>query len=266
MTVALDPGTGSLALRPPAPPGPGRTAAEVAKRALRTFFRTPGLWAMGIVQSGGFLFAFRFVFGGAVHAGATRYVEYLVPGYAATIVLFTGGGVAVAVAEDRAGGFTDRLLSLPVPRWAVVAGRALADSVVNAWVIAVTVALGFAYGFRLDGGAADALGALGLCLLYGVVFSVVFMVIGLVAANAQAAQGLSMVAFVLAFFSSTYVPVASMPGWLAAFARVQPVTPMVDAVRAVLAGSGSDVGLALLWSAALVALCAPVAVARYRRG
>jgi len=265
MTATLH-AAGALAVTAPAsPPGTVRATAEVAKRALRKFFRTPGLWAMGIVQSGGFLFAFRFVFGGAVHTPVARYVEYLVPGYVATIVLFTGGGVAVAVAEDRAGGFTDRLLSLPVPRVAIVVGRALADSLVNAWVIAVTVALGFAYGFRLDGGALHALAALGLCLLYGVVFSVVFMVIGLVSANAQAAQGLSMVAFVLAFFSSTYVPVATMPGWLAAFARYQPVTPMVDAVRALLGGSGTDVGLALVWCATLLCCFVPLATLRYRR-
>lgn len=88
---------------------------------------------MGVVQSALFLFSFRYVFGGAIHAGASGYVSYLVPAYVATIVLFTGGGIAVAVAEDRAAGFTDRLLSLPVPRYSIVAGRALADCTTNAW-------------------------------------------------------------------------------------------------------------------------------------
>jgi ABC-2 type transport system permease protein len=251
--------------RPAAPPGAARAAREVARRALRKYFRTPGLFVMGMVQAGLFLFSFRFVFGGAIHAGGTSYVNYLVPGYVATIVLFTGGGIAVAVAEDRAAGFTDRLLSLPIPRYSIVAGRTLADFTTNTWSIVFTAALGFAFGFRLTGSVLGGLAALGLCLIYGLVFTVVFMVIGLLAPNAQAAQGMSVVAFILAFLSATYVPAASMPGWLQPFTKYQPVTPMVDAVRSVLAGSSSDVVLALVWSAALLAVCTPVAVLRYRR-
>jgi ABC transporter DrrB family efflux protein len=252
--------------RPASQPRLTAATALIAGRALRKYFRTPGLFVMGMVQSGMFLFSFRYVFGGAIQVGGAGYVGYLVPGYVATIVLFTGGGIAVAVAEDKAQGLTDRLLSLPIARGAIVAGRALADFTTNGWSIVFTAALGFAFGFRLPGSAADGLAALGLCLLYGLVFTVVFIVIGLFAPNAQAAQGMSMIAFVLAFLSSTYVPPASMPGWLQPFAKYQPVTPMVDAVRSALTGGTQDLGLALIWSAALVVVFAPVAVLRYRRG
>ena len=264
--AAPGPATALATVTPPASPARApRATLEIARRTLRKFYRTPGLWVMGIVQSGLFLFSFRFVFGGAIHTGALSYVDFLVPGYVATIVLFTGGGIAVAVAEDRLQGFTDRLLSLPVPRYAIVLGRTLADSATNTWAIVSTAAFGFLFGFRLPGSLADGLAALGLCLAYAVVFTVVFIVIGLISANAQAAQGLSMIAFVLAFFSSTYVPVASMVGWLQPFAKYQPVTPMVDAVRALLLGSTTDVGLALAWSALLLVLFTPLAVWRYRR-
>jgi ABC transporter DrrB family efflux protein len=258
--------TGPAAIvAPPSTVGAGRATLEIARRALRKFRRTPGLWVMGIVQSALFLFSFRFVFGGAIHAGGLSYVDFLVPGYVATIVLFTGGGIAVAVAEDRAQGFTDRLLSLPLPRLSIVLGRTLADAVTNSWAIVSTAAFGFLFGFRLGGSVIDGLAALGLCLAFGVVFTVVFIVIGLIAPNAQAAQGMSMIAFVLAFFSSTYVPVSSMTGFLQPFARYQPVTPMVDAVRSLLVGSTNDVALALLWSALLLVVFTPVAVARYRK-
>jgi ABC transporter DrrB family efflux protein len=220
---------------------------------------------MGILQSTMFLFSFRYVFGGAIKSGASAYVYYLVPGYVATIVLFTGGGIAVAVAEDRVLGFTDRLLSLPIPRSAIVLGRTLADSTTNAWSICTTAAFGFLFGFRLQGSVEQALAALGLCLIYGLVFTVVFIVIGLMAPNGQAAQGMSMIAFVFAFISSTYVPVSTMPGWLQPFAKYQPITPMVDAVRSALVGSTSDVGLALAWSVLLVAVFTPIAVLKYRR-
>jgi ABC-2 type transport system permease protein len=128
-----------------------------------------------------------------------------------------------------------------------------------------TAALGFAFGFRLPASTADGLGALGLCLLYGLVFTVVFIVIGLFAPNAQAAQGMSMIAFVLAFVSSTYVPPSSMPGWLQPFGKYQPVSPMVNAVRSALTGGTHDLAVALIWSAALILVCMPVAVIRYRR-
>jgi ABC-2 type transport system permease protein len=251
--------------RPIAAPGATRATLEVARRTLRKYFRTPGLSVMGVVQSALFLFSFRYVFGGAIHAGASNYVNYLVPGYVATIVLFTGGGIAVAVAEDRVQGFTDRLLSLPIPRRSIVLGRTLADSTTNAWSIFATAAFGFLFGFRLGGTVLDGLAALGLCLGYGVVFTVVFIAIGLFAANAQAAQGLSLIAFIFAFISSTYVPVDTMPGWLQPFAKYQPITPMVNAVRALILGSNSDVALALGWSALLLAVLTPIAVIRYRR-
>ena len=264
MTTTLATTTGAIP-RPSAPPGLARATAEVARRVLRKYYRTPGLWAMGIFQSVLFLFMFRYVFGGAVSIGASSYVDYLVPGFVATVVLFTGGGIAVAVAEDRAQGFTDRMLSLPVSRSSLVLGRTLADSTTNAWSILATTAFGFLFGFRLAGSVTDGLAALGLCLVYGVVFTVVFVVMGLSAPNVQAAQGMSMVAFVFAFISSTYVPVATMPGWMQPFARYQPITPMVDAVRSLLTGSGSDVALALVWSAGLFIVFTPIAVVRYRR-
>jgi ABC-2 type transport system permease protein len=251
--------------RPVRAPGTAGSALQVARRALLKYIRTPGLSIMGIVQSGMFLFSFRYVFGGAIHAGSVSYVDYLVPAYVATIVLFTGGGIAVAVAEDRAAGFTDRLLSLPVPRLSLVLGRTLADSTTNAWSILTTAALGFAFGFRLTGTSADALAAFGLCLVYGIVFTVVFIVMGLFAPNGQAAQGMSLIAFVFAFISSAYVPAASMPGWLQPFSKYQPITPMVDAVRSLLTGSGTDVGLALAWCGLLLLVFTPIAVLRYRR-
>ena len=252
--------------RPPRTPGIAGASGQVALRALRKYIRTPGLSVMGVVQSVMFLFSFRYVFGGAIHAGATSYVDFLVPAYVASIVLFTGGGIAVAVAEDKAQGFTDRLLSLPIPRYALVVGRTIADSATNVWTIVSTAAFGFLFGFRLPGTWQDGLAALGLCVVYAIVFTIVFIVMGLFAPNAQAAQGMSLIAFVFAFISSAYVPATSMPGWLQPFSKYQPITPMVDAVRSLLSGSTGDVGLALAWCALLVVVFTPVAVIRYQRG
>jgi len=90
------------AIAPPhAPPRATRATLEIARRALRKFFRTPGLFVMSVVQSAMFLLSFRFVFGGAINTGGATYVNYLIPGFVATVLLFTGGGIAVGVAEDR---------------------------------------------------------------------------------------------------------------------------------------------------------------------
>jgi ABC-2 type transport system permease protein len=250
--------------RPDRPPTLISASGQVARRALLKYFRTPSLLVMGIVTSALFLFFFRYVFGGSIEAGTRSYVTYLVPGFVASIVLFTGAGIAVGVAEDRAQGLTDRFISLPIPRTSLVAGRTCADFATNAWSIIITAAVGFGFGFRLPASTLDGLAALGLCLLYGLVFTIVFIVIGLYAPNAQAAQGMSMIGFVLAFVSSTYVSPSSMPGWLQPFAEHQPVTPMVNAVRSVLTAANHDLAPALIWSAALIAVCLPIAIARYR--
>jgi ABC transporter DrrB family efflux protein len=180
------------------------------------------------------------------------------------------------MAQDLEDGIVDRLRSLPIPRSAVLAARAIADTAILTWSIGVTVALGFAVGFRLHGSALEGLAAFGLVIVFGYAFIWLFVALGMVAGNAQAAQGMGMIAFPFAFISSAYVPVSTMPGWLQAFAEHQPLTYMVDAVRALTLGPSAEqllghpagwfVVRALAWAAAIVVVFAPLAVAKYRRG
>jgi ABC transporter DrrB family efflux protein len=251
-------------------------STAVAHRTTRKFLRTPQLVVVGTIQGAMFLLIFRYVFGGAIHIGGVPYVDFLVPGFVVTSVLFAGMTTAAGVAEDLEQGFVDRLRSLPIPRAAVLAGRALADTGMLTWNLAVTVAIGLAVGFRLHGSAAQGLAAFALCVVFGFAFVWLFITIGLFAGNAQAAQGMSLLVFPLTFVSSAYVPVDSMPGWLQAFANHQPITVMVDAVRALCLGDSAQTVMghsashyivpALLWSAALIAAFGSVAVARFRRG
>ena len=252
------------------------TTRSVAVRTVRKFARTPQLLVVSTIQGAMFLLIFRYVFGGAIHVGSVPYVDFLVPGFVVTSVLFSGMGGAAGVAEDVDEGFFDRLRSLPVPRTGLVLGRALADTALITWGLLVTIAIGFAIGFRIHGTTAQALAAFGLCVVYGFAFTWLFITIGLKAGNAQAAQGMALIVFPFTFVSSAYVPIATMPGWMQAFARNQPITPMVDAVRSLVLGGPHAVGLSgttahyvvlsLLWSAALVAVFLPIAVRRYRRG
>jgi ABC-2 type transport system permease protein len=248
----------------------------VTQRALRRFVRTPQLIVVGTIQMALFMLIYRYMFGGAIDTGRIDYVDFLVPGFVTTGVLFTGIGTAVAMAQDLEDGIVDRLRSLPIPRSAVLAARAIADTAILTWSIGVTIALGFAVGFRLHGSALEGLAAFGLVIVFGYAFIWLFVALGMVAGNAQAAQGMGMIAFPFAFISSAYVPVSTMPGWLQAFAEHQPLTYMVDAVRALTLGSSAEALLghpagyfvtrALLWTAAILALAVPLAVAKYRRG
>ena len=250
----------------------------IARRSLLKFLRTPQLVLIGTVQGAMFLLIFRYVFGAAIGAGGLSYVDFLVPGFVTAGILFGAIGSATGMAEDLEQGFVDRLRSLPIPRSAVLAGRALADTAMQVWGLAITVAIGFAGGFRLHGSVAGALAAFGLLVVLGFVLEWPFIWIGLAAGNAQAAQGMAFLAVVLplTFVSSAYVPVATMPGWLQAFAEHQPVTIMVDAVRVLTQGQAAEALLgqnagwyvvrALAWSAAILATFGPLAVARYRRG
>ena len=213
------------------------STAQVAKRALLRYFRTPQLVVLGTIQGALFLLIFRYVFGGAVDIHGTSYVNFLVPGFVTTGVLFTGQGAATGVADDLQQGFVDRLRSLPVPRSSYLAGRSVADTVWNAWGLLTAIAVGLAVGFRPQGSALGDLAALALCVAFGFAFEWLFLVVGLFAGTPQAAQGMAFLVFPLTFVSSAYVPVSTMPGWLQAFAQHQPITYMVDAVRALTLGA-----------------------------
>jgi ABC-2 type transport system permease protein len=239
----------------------------VTRRALLRYLRTPQLIVVGTLQMAGFMLVYRYVFGGAIDTGATHYVNFLIPGFVTTGVLFAGIGAAVAMADDLEHGFVDRLRSLPIPRSSVLAARAIADTVILTFSLGVTVAVGFLVGFRLGGSALDGLAAFGLVVLFGYVFEWLFILVGLFAGNAQAAQGMGLLVFPLTFVSSAYVPVDSMPEPLRTIAEHQPITYMVDVVRQLALGQPADaLPGALLWSAAILAAAVPFAVARYRRG
>lgn len=255
----------------------GVSTLQIARRAVLRYLRTPQLIVLGTVQGAMFLLIFRYVFGGAIPiADGIPYVDFVVPGFITTSVLFSGMGAATAVAEDLEQGFVDRLRSLPVPRVSFLTGSAAGDTTWNAWGLAVTAAIGFAVGFRLHASVPDSLAALGLCVVFGFAFEWLFIMLGLIAGTPQAAQGMALLVFPFTFVSSAYVPVKSMPGWLQAFASHQPITYMVDAVRALTQGPAAEALIghsagylvirSLLWAAGIVVVFAPLAALRYRRG
>src|ERR671910_1137561 len=111
---------------------------QSARRTFLQYLRTPQLLVLPTITGAMFLFIFRYVFGGAIDAGhGVAYVDFLVPGFLLTTILWTGMNAPAGVAEDAASGVYDRLRSLPIPRAAVMVGRSLADTVLISWSMIV---------------------------------------------------------------------------------------------------------------------------------
>jgi len=251
------------------------TIATIAVRTTLKILRTPQIVGIAIAQSIVFLLMFRYVFGGAIDVPGVVYVEFLVPGFVVSGLLFTAGGSTVAVAEDAASGLYDRFRSLPISDSSVLIGRGIADAALMVIVGLVTLGVGFIVGFRIHGGALDVLVAVGLLAVYGLGFAGVFVWLGLVSGSAQAAQGLSLLAVPFSFVSSAFVPIATMPDGLQTFAEWQPLTFMVNAWRGLLLGDAATktfshslefyvVG-SIIWAAAIAIAIAPLALRAYRK-
>jgi ABC-2 type transport system permease protein len=262
--------------RPTGSAGPLTTAFGVARRTVLKNVRNPQVFVLGMVQGAMFLLIFRYVFGGAINSTGVRYVDFLVPGFVGTGVLFSGMTASIGAAEDLQEGFFDRLRSLPVPRIAIVSGRVVADTILAGIGLTVTTLVGFAMGFRTSAPLGGLLLAVILCLFAAFAFTWMFVLLGILAGNPQAAQSLGLLVFPFTFVSSAFVPVESMPGWMQAFARNQPLTQIVNATRAYSLGDKAEAVLGhsagyfasrtLLWCTLFIVVFAPLAARRYRHG
>jgi ABC transporter DrrB family efflux protein len=245
-------------------------ALVILKRNLIRFTRQPEMLIGYTVQPIMFVLLFVYVFGGAIRLGGFpgSYVDFLLPGILVQNICFGGALTAVGLTEDLNKGLIDRFRSLPMARSAVLAGRTLADVIVNLGGIAIMVGIGLIVGFSFHASALDIVGGVLLLLLFGYAFSWVFALIGLTASTAETAQQFGFtVIFPLTFISSAFVPVDSMPSALEAFAKVNPFTITVDAMRALFLGTpaGDAIWQATLWGVGLVVVFAPLAVWKYRR-
>ena len=258
-----------------AAPGPLRAPASVltstgtiTARNLRRMTRVPTLIALATIQPVLLVLLFTYAFGGAVHVpGMTRYIDYLLPGIVVLAIGFGASQTGVAIAEDLASGMIDRFRSLPITGTAVLAGRVAANAVRNLGVVVLMAGAGSAIGFRFHAGPGAAVTAAALAVAVGTVFSWLNMLLGLLVRNPESAglAGLFPI-IILTFTSSTLVPVATMPGWLQAFARANPVTGMAGALRALCLGgpTARPVIETLAWLAGILSVTIPAAISMYR--
>jgi ABC transporter DrrB family efflux protein len=240
----------------------------VAGRNLIAMTRRPQLLGFATIQPVLFVLMFRYVFGGSIHVPGVSYTNYLMAGIFVQTVMFGAQNTAIGMAEDLRNGLIERFRSLVMARSAVLAGRVLADALLNAFGIALMLGVGYLVGFRLRTTLAALAAAAGVLLLFGFAISWVNVLLGMAAKSAEAAAAASLpLTVLLAFPSSAFLLTSNMPGPLRAYADHQPLTATVNAIRPLLLGgpTASHAVAAILWCAGIVAVFAPLAVLRYRR-
>lgn len=246
-----------------------KDAIVLTERSLIAYVRIPEALFFSSVQPIMFVLLFRYVFGGAIHVpGGGSYVDYLMPGIFVQTMAFGAVGTAIGLAEDLQKGAVERFRSLPMARWALLAGRTSGDFCRNVLVLILITVVGFLVGFRIHGSILGFLSADLILLGFAYALSWGFSVIGLLAPNSETAQVMSFpILFPLTFASSAFVPVQSMPGWLQAFANNQPISIVVNAARALIDGgpASSYVIKAVIWTVGLLVILVPLAASRYRR-
>jgi ABC-2 type transport system permease protein len=239
----------------------------MAWRNVMYYYRNPYWLFFAIINPIIFTVLFVFVFGGAIGTPNGRYVDYLLPGMIIQTAIFSSLGSAINIADDMQKGIMDRFRSLPIARGTVLAGRTLSDIVRNLISVVLMVGVGYAVGYRFYGGFLDGVLAFGITIIVGYAFSWIATTIGLLVKTTQAAELAGFTwAFPLVFASSIFVPVETMPGWLEAFAKANPISTAADAARAYSLNTdpGLDPLITLLWCATIVVLFRTIAVWRFR--
>jgi ABC-2 type transport system permease protein len=244
-------------------------------RQLRRVRNSPGLAVLTQLMPVNMLLFFGYVFGSALAMPGAEYRSFLVPGL---LVATAAGGVMTGMfqaAQDTHRGVTDRFRTMPVSPAAVPLGQAVADLVVTAMGTVPLLLVGLAVGWRVEGSAAAAVGAVGLLLLFRFACTTVGILLGLLTRSEEAAGQLGASSFVLPLLSDAYIPTAHLPGWLRTLAEWNPISAVTTALRELFGNAPVPEGAAwpvahpvagsVAWSVLLIAVCLPLAVRRYRR-
>ena len=240
----------------------------ITRRNLIVWMRVPAYLVFTLVQPVIFVVLFRYVFGGAipVHA-AGGYVDFLMPGIIGQTVAFGSFATAIALAQELKKGVIDRLRSMPMARSAVLAWL-VADTGRMFITVLVIIGVGYAVGFRFSNGVLPALAMVLLATVFGLAICCISAFTGLAIGDEESVQAFGLIwVFPLTFISSAFVPIATMPGWLQAFAKNQPVTNVIDTMRAMAIGGPIETNLlkSIAWLAAIFAVFVPLAIRAYRR-
>ena len=252
----------------PQPPGPLSASLTFGWRALLKIKHVPqqlfDVTAFPIM----FTLLFTFLFGGAISGSPSKYAQFAIPGILVQTVAFITMYTGVALNTDISKGIFDRFRSLPIWRTSALVGALIADVARYTFAALVVFALGVALGFRPDGGVLGVLAAMLLMLLFAFSLTTIWTIFGLTLRTPESVMQTSiMILFPLVFTTNIWVQTSTMPGWLQAVVKVNPVSRVVTAVRGLMGGtaSASEIGWALLACAVIVAIFAPITMRLYNR-
>jgi ABC transporter DrrB family efflux protein len=215
-----------------------------------------------------YLVLFTYVFGGAIAGGTHAYLQFSLPGVLVLSVVFATLGTGVMLNQDITTGVFDRFRSLPITRWAPLAGAIFGDMVRYTISVVITLGFGMILGFRITTSPLAAVAGCLLLLVFAASMCWFSALLGLLVKTAQGVQWFGfLVMFPLVFGSNLFAPTATMPGWLQAFVKVNPITYLTEAERGLLTGGpvATPAVRSLLWALAIFVVFAPLAVRAYRR-
>lgn len=245
-----------------------RQTGTLAWRTLIQIRHNP--WELGdfSIQPILFLVLFLLVFGGAISGTLSDYLTFMLPGIIVMNLVFVTVYVGHGLNTDLTKGFFDRLRSMPLARWAPLAGRITADLVKQGWSIVLLLAVGFLMGFRVETSVFGMFGMIVLMLVFSLAFSWISVLIGVIAKDPEHVQLFGFTAlFPVTFVSNVFVPVETMPGWLQVVVNLNPVSQLSDAARGLLIGGPvlMPAVYSLLWAAAITAVFMPLSLWALRR-
>jgi ABC-2 type transport system permease protein len=237
------------------------------KRSLRHIFRSLDTIITTTIMPISFMLLFVYVFGGAISAGSTPYVTYLLPGILLITVASGVSYTAFRLFLDMKSGIFDRFHTMPISRSSVLWAHVLTSLVANVISLVVVVLVAVVLGFRSAASVTAWLAVVGIVILFTLTLTWIAVIAGLIAKSSDGVSAFSYPLVFLPFISSAFVPTTTMPGPVRAFAQNQPVTSVVDAVRALLTGGavGTSIWIAVSWLGATLVVSYVVATAAYRR-
>ena len=236
-------------------------------RSLRHIFRSMDTVITVTIMPIMFMLLFVYVFGGAIQTGTKNYVNYLLPGI---LLMAIASGIAYTAYRlfmDMQRGIFERFHSMPISRSTVLWGHVLTSLVSNAISVVVIILVALVMGFRSPVGILSWLAVAGILALFTLALTWIAAIAGLSATSVDGAGAFSYPIIFLPFISSAFVPTASMPGPVRVFAENQPVTSIVDSIRALLSGQpvGNDIWVALAWCVGIMLVAYIFAMRAYKK-
>jgi len=241
--------------------------AVLTGRSMRHITRSPDTIITTAIMPIAFMLLFVYVFGGAIKHGSGSYVTYLLPGILLITIASGISYTAFRLFTDMQGGIFKRFQSMPIARSSVLWSHVLTSLAANLISLVVVVLVAVGMGFRSGAGALAWLAVAGILFLFTLALTWIAVIPGLTAKSVDGAGAFAYPLIFLPFISSAFVPTATMPGPVRAFAEYQPVTLIVNAIRNLFTQQavGTDIWIALAWCVGILIVAYVFALAAYRR-